>query len=224
MTESEWLACDAPQLMLNQLQIAAGQRRSPPSARKCRLFACACCRRAWGLLGAGCRDYLSLAERVADGAADAAGLISVAWDRAEAERDAGSDPVRSGAARAACYAGCPTAAYAADYAPRSAQEAVAEQKAERKAQAALMRCVFGNPFRPVTPDPSWRTSDAVRLGQAVYDERILPVGQVDPVGLAALSDALEEAGCADADVLGHLRGPGPHVRGCWAIDLLLGKR
>ena len=42
-------------------------------------------------------------------------------------------------------------------------------------------------------------------------------------GLPVLADALEEAGCTDADLLGHLRGPGPHVRGCWAVDLLLGK-
>jgi hypothetical protein len=51
----------------------------------------------------------------------------------------------------------------------------------------------------------------------------LPAGQLDPTRLAVLADAVEEAGCTDADLLGHLRGPGPHVRGCWAVDLLLGK-
>jgi hypothetical protein len=63
----------------------------------------------------------------------------------------------------------------------------------------------------------------VRLAQAAYDDRHLPAGTLDNGRLAILADALEEAGCTDADVLGHLRGPGPHVRGCWAVDLLLGK-
>jgi hypothetical protein len=60
----------------------------------------------------------------------------------------------------------------------------------------------------------------VQLAQVAYDERNLPSWELDP---ARLADALEEAGCADADILSHLRGPGPHVRGCWAVDLLLGK-
>jgi hypothetical protein len=41
--------------------------------------------------------------------------------------------------------------------------------------------------------------------------------------LPVLADALEDAGCDNADILGHLRGPGPHARGCWVVDLLLGK-
>src|SRR5262245_57779436 len=56
-----------------------------------------------------------------------------------------------------------------------------------------------------------------------YEERSLPSGHLDPARLLVLADALEEAGCADADLPGHLRGPGPHVRGCWALDLILGK-
>ena len=63
----------------------------------------------------------------------------------------------------------------------------------------------------------------VALAQAAYDQRTLPAGHLDPARLAVLADALDEAGCTDADVLNHLRGPGPHVRGCWAVDLLLGK-
>jgi len=62
-----------------------------------------------------------------------------------------------------------------------------------------------------------------RLAQAAYDQRELPSGTLDPARFAVLADALDEVGCADADILGHLRGPGPHVRGCWALDLCLGK-
>jgi len=61
------------------------------------------------------------------------------------------------------------------------------------------------------------------LAQAAYTERNLPSGDLNPDRLAVLSDALEDAGCDNADILNHLREPGPHVRGCWAIDLLLGK-
>jgi hypothetical protein len=63
----------------------------------------------------------------------------------------------------------------------------------------------------------------VRLAQAAYEERHLPAGTLDDGRLAVLADALEEAGCTDTDIVGHLRGPGPHVRGCWPVDLCLGK-
>ena len=63
----------------------------------------------------------------------------------------------------------------------------------------------------------------VGLAQAAYDQRELPAGTLDPARLAVLADALEEAGCTDQTILYHLRGPGPHVGGCWAVDLLLGK-
>jgi hypothetical protein len=63
----------------------------------------------------------------------------------------------------------------------------------------------------------------VALAQAAYDQRELPAGHLDRARLAILADALEEAGCTDQTILGHLRGPGPHVRGCWAVDLILGK-
>src|SRR5262249_17879854 len=94
------------------------------------------------------------------------------------------------------------------------------------AQAPLLRDIFGNPFRPVTTNPAWLTwSDGtvVKLGEAIYQERELRSGPLDLTRLAVLADALEDAGCADPDLLGHLRGAGPHVRGCWAVDLLLGK-
>ena len=73
-----------------------------------------------------------------------------------------------------------------------------------------------NPFRPVTADPRWLTATAVALAQAIYEDRAFD-------RMPILADALEEAGCDDADVLTHLRGDGPHARGCWAVDLVLGK-
>jgi hypothetical protein len=130
---------------------------------------------------------------------------------------------------------------------RAKKEAEAE---ERRAVADLLRCIFGIPFRPVKADPawlSWNDGTAVKLARVAYDDRLLPSGHLDAFGflvglggsnandrllpsghldagrLAVLADALEEAGCSNADILAHLRGPGPHVRGCWVVDLLLGK-
>ena len=78
-------------------------------------------------------------------------------------------------------------------------------------------------LRPVTLNPAWLTPTVVQLAQAVYEERQLPEGTLDPAHLAVLADALEEAGCTDEAILTHLRGPGPHVRGCHVIDLILGR-
>jgi hypothetical protein len=98
---------------------------------------------------------------------------------------------------------------------------------EAEIQAALLRDVFGSlPFRPVSVPASlldWYGGLVVRLARAAYEERSLPSGHLDPARLAVLADALEDAGCDDAVLLAHLRSPGPHVRGCHAIDALLGR-
>jgi hypothetical protein len=109
---------------------------------------------------------------------------------------------------------------------RRTAEWEAFKDAEEAEQAGLFREMTGNPFRPATADPAWlawRDGAVVKLAQAAYEERLLPAGELDPTRLAILADALEDGGCTDADILAHLRGPGPHVRGCWVIDLLLGK-
>ncbi len=101
-----------------------------------------------------------------------------------------------------------------------------EEPAERAAQCDLLRDLFGNPFRHDSLSPAvlaWNGGIVVRLAQAAYDERQLPEGTLDNGRLAVLADALEEAGCADAAILSHCRSGGEHVRGCWVIDLLLGK-
>jgi hypothetical protein len=80
----------------------------------------------------------------------------------------------------------------------------------------VIRDIFGNPFSPVSFDPSWQTSTTVGLARTIYESR-------DFATMPVLADALEEAGCDSPDVLAHCRGPGPHVRGCWVVDLVLGK-
>jgi hypothetical protein len=81
---------------------------------------------------------------------------------------------------------------------------------------ALLLDVFGNPFRPVEFDKQWRTDTAVSLARGMYDTR-------DFGAMPILADALQDAGCDNDDVLDHCRGSGPHVRGCWVVDLVLGK-
>ena len=86
-------------------------------------------------------------------------------------------------------------------------------------QARLLRDIVGSPFRLHSIAPAWLAwnDGAIRkMVQAIYDTRAFD-------RLPLLADALEDAGCTDADLLGHCRGPGPHVRGCWVVDLLLGK-
>ena len=91
--------------------------------------------------------------------------------------------------------------------------------AERHHRMAItwFRDIFGNPFRPVTFSPDWRTSTAVALAKSMYDSR-------DFSAMPILADALQDAGCDSDDILNHCRDTGGvHVRGCWVVDLVLGK-
>jgi hypothetical protein len=100
---------------------------------------------------------------------------------------------------------------AADAAAETAERPV------RESQARLLRCLFGNPFLPVLVDPAWLRwggGTIPRLAASIYEQRAFD-------RLPVLADMLEEAGCCDAGLLGHLRSPGPHVRGCWPLDVLL---
>jgi hypothetical protein len=101
----------------------------------------------------------------------------------------------------------------------------ADHESPRMAQAALLRDLFASPFRPPVIDSVWLSGNdgtVAKLAQAIYQERSLPAGTLDPARLAVLSDALEDAGCGEQAILDHLRSPGPHVRGCWVVDSLLG--
>ncbi len=88
--------------------------------------------------------------------------------------------------------------------------------AEEKEQTAIARDILGNPFRPVEVGPSWRTAPVIALAQAIYEARCFG-------DMPILADALEEVGCTNHAILTHCRQPGEHVRGCWALDLILGK-
>ncbi len=79
--------------------------------------------------------------------------------------------------------------------------------------------MFGNPFHPIILDPPWLSWN----GGAISSQANAIYADSAYKNLPILADALEDAGCDNADILSHCRGPGPHVRGCWVLDLLLGK-
>jgi hypothetical protein len=95
-------------------------------------------------------------------------------------------------------------------------------------QTAFLRCIFGDFLSGSSLSLesswlSWREGTVRRLAESAYREQFLPAGILDATHLAILADALEEAGCTEEKMLAHLRDPHSHVRGCWAVDLLLGK-
>ena len=238
MTEAEWLECADPTPMLEFLQGKA-------SERKLRLFAVACCRRMWSLLDDdrkkmlvndgmmavemakkdADRDRLAveLAEKCADGLVDHAALKAL-YPAADDKEDAdchGSGSDAAWTANASAYHARFLAMYfgPTSYPPgaklRSASQL--EHDREQSAQWAVLRCIFGNPFRSITLDPSWLNPTVTALAQSIYDDRTFDQ-------LPLLADALVKSGCAVPEILEHCKGPGVHVRGCWVVDEVLGKR
>jgi hypothetical protein len=210
--------------------------RGRASDRKLRLFACACCRRVEHLLtDERSRRAVDVAERYADGQAGEAEQTAAYREafavlhgtirpplRGREERVAG---LAVGAAADVVAGSELGAAFAPTAGPRRAIGWTAMiSAAERAAQCDLLRDVFGDPDWPPSIDPAWRAWQGgivVALARAAYEERSLPAGTLDSARLAVLADALDEAGCADPALLGHLRGAGPHVRGCFAVDAIL---
>jgi hypothetical protein len=238
MTEAEWLACGDPSEMIRFL----GERIS---RRKLRWFAIACCRRLWEHLpGEEVRQALERAERYADGLL--ADSTAYRWYLRANRGKRAVDPARPWelhACHAVSVAALPDSRSRAFYAHVYVGFALADRAIGRSGQvweqdwaaargvvyrelAPLLRDIVGDPFRPTAVDPAWLAWDGgvvARLAQATYDKPVLPAGTLDTSRLAVLADALEEAGCADPAILGHCRQPGEHVRGCWVVDLLLGK-
>ncbi|HEV3260586.1 MAG TPA: hypothetical protein VG013_27270 [Gemmataceae bacterium] len=236
MTEVQWLTCTDPMPMLEFL-------RDKTSDRKLRLFACACCRRILRFIRhSQSREALDFAERFADGLARkkeltatrlaltqalelrtklsqtvASTVYSTLHDNAQGAAEETVEVTMSvGLTRKERQVKKPASFHEA--AALSARELKALIEAtlgrNRKAQCVLLRDIVGNPFRPLAEEPAWRTAKVVALAQAIYERRAF-------ARMPALADALERAGCADATMLAHCRGRGPHARGCWLLDAIL---
>ena len=226
MNEGTWVFCTDPERMLDYL----GSR---VSVRKLVLFEVACLRRVeQHLRDRRSRAALEVAERYSDGQAtedeliDACAAARAAWTALPVGALSVLVEAVWVAARAASLVASPEIAVveaapaAAHYAAWAAGGDASFKVPERAAQAALLRCLFGNPFLPVRPDPAWTAwNDGTvrKLAQAIYDDRVFD-------RLPLLADALEDAGCDCWEILDHCRKKGPHVRGCWAVDLLLGRK
>jgi hypothetical protein len=220
VTEQEWLTCTDPKPMLAFLECKT-------SGRKVRLFAVACCRRIWDLL---VDERSRKAGEVAELAIEGQASITQVTDSVNEAGDACAAALAKGihfdleemwttfaaffvAFDLMAVARTPgTARTAASVAHATAQARNTDQ--EPSIQAALVRCIFGNPLRPVTVDPAWLNVTA--LARIIYDERSFDQ-------MPDLADALEGAGCTNDEVLAHCREPGEHARGCWVVDLILGK-
>ena len=229
MTEAEWLAC-------NDLVPALELLTARANDRKLRLFATICC--GWVTqLGTSTPllNTLDVAERFADGLATADELADAQEASSEVYQECeralsvsasyavlagtagqGDDPTLTKLRDAAeivyltadAFISGDDLAYTARYCAKTYFHAD---------PVAWLRDVFGNPFRPVVFAPEWRTDTAVTLARQMYESREFGA-------MPILADALQDAGCDSADVLDHCRGPGPHVRGCWVCDLVLGKK
>ncbi len=221
MTEAEWLTCTAPEPMLEFLY---SRERNE---RKLRLFVCACCRRIWHLLDDRCRNYIEVFERCLDGLVGRKELFHT--EKPSFDNLRGLNP--HSAAYVASYlvsqittqsgTGWALAWNAVSEARQALllQSPQFDNSVECKAQAAHIREIFGNPFSPVLIERTilrWQDAIVPKLAQGLY-------GQLAFDLLPILADALEEAGCTNAYILNHCRQPGEHVRGCWVIDLILGK-
>lgn len=237
MTEAEWLACDEPGPMLDWLEnrppwgapvdpkrtiiILRGQKspggeRPPPSARKMRLLLVGCSRLVWDQIPPGeLRETVLTAERYADGHA-APEDLSRTRDRYYSlggEMGGPNDGHDSLVLRLAFAAAYPNDRIVQ---PRFGTTWWGVQQLAGRYIPTLIREIFGNPFRRVAADTSWLTSTAVALASQMYESR-------DFGAMPILADALQDAGCDSDDILDHCRGPGQHVRGCWVVDLILGK-
>jgi hypothetical protein len=236
MTEADWLQCSKLYQMIEFL-------RDTQEDRKLRLFTVACCRSVWHAMNnPAFRRAVEVAEAFADHHASTEQLaaayqevisIPVPSQAGDTLRHPSKGIVMVTAAfGAASLTAFPEMTWAPSHVSYNAILVAGWTKAEGDAwdrnadvgyyteevkQLAILRDIFGPlPFRSMCLDPAWRTPAVLHLAQAIYDDRAFDQ-------LPILADALEEAGCTNADILDHLRRPGPHVRGCWPLDLILGR-
>jgi hypothetical protein len=215
MTENEWLVCADPVAMLDSM-------REKVSARKARLFACACC-----------RNFLSIttdeqfgraidtAEQFADGLTSKAAMKRARQSVREIRhRLPPNKPELHSWWVALWLAEVTNSENAFDQVASEIRRLVSQgllTDEQSPSGATLLRCVAGNPFRLAGTEPSFRVPDVDALAHSIYHKPT-------PEGLQKLAKSLEDAGCQDSDILDHCRHPGPHVRGCWVLDLLLGRK
>jgi hypothetical protein len=219
MTETEWEMSNDPRRMLQVIEA------SLPSERKVRLFNAAICRRYWEYLPEESKAILSESELLADGLVQRgsgefdlchrANAIVGPLDRKYPTKryPNAKTRIRRDSAAAVCYAVIPNELWGA------VSYFWEINPAEKEWHSAILRDVFGNPFRQVSLDPSSVMCGGAKLmsiAQAIYDNRGFD-------RLPLLADALEGAGCTNAYLLAHCRQLGPHFKGCWAVDLILGK-
>jgi hypothetical protein len=209
MTALEALTCDDPRPLLRWLGDRAG-------GRKVRLFGCHCCRRVWGQLDDRHRRAVWSSECYADGR-----ISPLAWCRL----GAGLPPARTHAEEAAWAAWRGYGIVAAWRAAEAAEAVTAPARRlatwqdERAWQAALLRELCGDPTRdrPVARAVlCWHDGTVRRLAEGIAEGRTFHL-------MPILADALLDAGCDDDELMAHCRDEGPHVRGCWALDRVLGR-
>lgn len=253
MTEADWVRSTRTNQMLRFLIGADGRVQDiqdfpacKGGDRKLRLFACACYHRIRCWLPDSIADAaVQVAERYADGEVEEKELqdaerrvraisdeLEPTWRRSRGAERSALAPTHT-ALSLALVITWKEPQKAAYYGSSNASLGVASianpdvgtsdagfgtsQLAEERSQCDLLRDIFGaQPFRPLRVKPEWLSADTLALATAIYSDRAFD-------RMPILADALEEAGCDDRDVLAHCRGDGPHVRGCWVVDLLLGK-
>ncbi|MCI0700349.1 MAG: hypothetical protein L0241_04645 [Planctomycetia bacterium] len=236
MTEEEWLTCLDSVRMLQFLRHdivllvdelpTYSQREAlrtfllEAATRKLRLFACWCSRRIWTeLLDDRSRKAVEMIERFVDDFATDEQRWEAKFGAIDARNAIRGHPIKRMAAHAAYAASDFEIEEAASESANVVTwvEGPSELSVARAEQAQILRCIFGNPFRPVAFEPAWRTSDVVALARGIYEDRAFD-------RMPILADGLQDAGCDNDDILNHCRDTtSPHARGCWVVDLILDK-
>lgn len=223
MNETEWLRGNDPFPL--SMHIVKG------SARKLRLFAVACARRVPPvLIDDDCRRLLDASEASAEDQITPPQRRKIekpvwalaqhhqeAWRKALHSKKWSSVAYRRYKAISACGMTSQADRHMMRLAANEAADAALDPEAEKRYQCDVLRCIYGNPFRSVAFDPTWRSDEVLRLAEAIE-------ASWNGAEFSKLAKALVRAGCDQAEVLKHCRGKGPHVHGCWVIDLILSKK
>ena len=211
MTEAAWLAATTSLPMLDWL----ADRTPRPSDRKWRLLLAGCARQVWDQIPPGPkREAVETAERCADGDGSQEEVAKARAEYYTVDEGLRSAGMSGWNIHAIAYASCTSERRLARPHWTTHWGGVSALAGERL--PGLLRCVFGSPFRRVEVEPSWLTPHTLPLANGIYADRAFD-------RLPLLADALRDAGCDDPAVLAHCRAEGPHVRGCWVVDLLLRK-